>query len=285
LSADYFAIAEEAAEWIAARIDGRKPRLGIVLGSAFGAFADRPADAVKLDYGEVPHFRKPTVDGHAGTLVVGTIEGLEVAVLGGRTHCYEGYSAAQVAIPVRTLARLGVEAVVLTNAAGGVNTSFEVGDLMVIDDHINLLGDNPLRGTNEARFGPRFPDLTFTYDAEFCATFDRVAASAAIPLRHGVYASVLGPSYETPAEVRMLAALGVDAVGMSTVPEAIAARHCGLRVAGVSCITNAAAGLSGAPLVHEDVMEQASNAAGAFAVLLEGLCREHAHGARTDNPG
>jgi purine-nucleoside phosphorylase len=284
LSADYFALAEESAAWISDRIGGRTPRLGIVLGSAFGAFAELPVDAVKLDYDEVPHFRKPTVDGHAGTLVVGAIEGLEVAVLGGRTHCYEGYSAAQVAIPVRTLARLGVEAVVLTNAAGGVNQSFAVGDLMVIDDHINLLGDNPLRGPNDARFGPRFPDLTYTYDAEFRATIDRVAERAGIPIRHGIYASVLGPSYESPAEVRMLAMLGVDAVGMSTVPEAIAARHCGLRVAGVSCITNAAAGLSGAPLVHEDVMEQAANAAGAFAVLLEGLCREHAHGARTHKP-
>jgi purine-nucleoside phosphorylase len=283
LTTDYFAMAEESASAISGRIGARRPKLGIVLGSAFGAFASRPTDAVRIDYGDIPHFRKPTVEGHAGVLVVGTVAGLEVAVLAGRMHCYEGYTAAHVALPVRALARLGVEAVVLTNASGGINRAFHVGDVMVIDDHLNLLGDNPLRGPNDSRFGPRFPDLTYTYDAELRASLDRVASGAGIELRHGVYASVPGPSYETPAEVRMLGLLGADAVGMSTVPEAIAARHCGLRVAGVSCITNAAAGLSGAPLVHEDVMEQAAKAAGTFAVLLEGLCREHAHGPQSEH--
>jgi purine-nucleoside phosphorylase len=277
-------MADEAAGAIAARLGGLRPRLGIVLGSAFGEFAARPERAVRVGYGDVPHFRRPTVDGHAGVVVGGSVEGLDVVVLAGRMHCYEGYSAAQVALPVRALARLGVEAVVLTNAAGGINRAFEVGDVMVIEDHVNLLGDNPLRGPNDARFGPRFPDLTTVYDADLRAALDRAAAAAAIRLRRGVYASVPGPSYETPAEVRMLGLLGVDAVGMSTVPEAIAARHCGLRVGGVSCITNAAAGLSGGPLVHEDVMDEAAKAAGKFATLLEGLCRELAH-ARRDNAG
>jgi len=283
LSDDTFEKASEAAAWIAERIGRRPPRIGVVLGSAFGAVAQLPKEATRIDYAAIPHFRRPTVDGHSGTLVVGDVAGLDVAMLGGRSHYYEGFAARDVAFPIRVLARLGVPIVVLTNAAGGVNQSFAVGDLMALDDHLNLLGDNPLRGPNDDRFGTRFPDMTETYDRELRSILDRVAEARGIPLRHGVYASVPGPSFETPAEVRMLGRLGADAVGMSTVPEAIAARHCGMRVAAVSCITNAAAGLSGAPLAHEDVMEQAVRAAGRFASLLEGLCMEIANGNAVDH--
>jgi purine-nucleoside phosphorylase len=247
--------------------------VAFVLGSALGAFAARCEDPIPVAYSEVPHMRSPTVAGHAGRFVSGEIEGLGALVLSGRLHGYEGYAPEEVTFPVRVLAALGVETLVLTNAAGGVDPSFAPGDLMLVEDHINLPGANPLRGPNDERLGTRFPDMTKAYDAALGEAVAAAAADAAVALRRGVYAGVAGPSYETPAEVRMLGALGAHAVGMSSVHEAIVARHAGLRLAAVSCITNRAAGISGSPLAHTDVMETAERAASALGSVLAALCR------------
>jgi purine-nucleoside phosphorylase len=275
-------LVQASAAFLRPRLGGRQPRVGVVLGSALGSFAARVEDATRVLYRDVPHFTAPMVAGHLGELVLGAVEGTQVAVLAGRIHYYEGHTLDEVTFPVRVLAALGVETLVLTNASGGVNPEFNAGDLMVIDDHLNLMGANPLRGPNDKRLGPRFPDLTDLYEPELRTVLDRAAAAAGFELRHGVYAAVAGPSYETPAEVRALRALGADAVGMSTVPEAVVARHSGLRVAGVSCITNAAAGLAGGSLSHRNVMFVASQAADRLEALLAGFCRDLSHG---DRPG
>jgi purine-nucleoside phosphorylase len=254
------------------RIDERKPRAAFVLGSALGGFAARCESAIAVPYDEVPHMRTPTAAGHAGRFVSGTVEGLEVLVLSGRLHYYEGYALEDVTFPIRLAAALGAETIVLTNAAGGVDPSFVAGDVMLIEDHLNLTGTNPLIGPNDDRLGPRFPDMTNLYDPELRAVFEEVGGGLGIPLKRGVYAGLSGPSYETPAEVRMLGALGAHAVGMSTVPEAIVARHAGMRVAGVSCIANAAAGHSNVPLTHTDVMETVARSAHAIESLLAGVC-------------
>jgi purine-nucleoside phosphorylase len=247
------------------------PEVAIVLGSGLGDFANGVGDAVSLPYASIPGWPPPTVVGHAGRLVGGTVRGRRVAVLSGRAHFYEGHPMNVVVFGTRVIAALGVKALVLTNAAGGVNTSFSQGVLMVIDDHINLMGTNPLVGPNDDRFGPRFPDMTGVYSARLRGITDQVAKSLSVPIAHGVYAGLHGPSYETPAEIRYLRTIGADAVGMSTVAEAIVARHMGLEVLGISCITNMAAGVLPAPLDHSEVMATAQRVRGAFISLLEGI--------------
>jgi purine-nucleoside phosphorylase len=272
MTSDLFLKVQTAAVALRDRIEERQPRAAFVLGSALGGFADRCEAAISVPYEDVPHVRTPTAAGHAGQFVSGTVEGLEVLVLSGRLHYYEGYALEDVTFPIRLVAALGIETVVLTNASGGVDPSFAAGDLMIIEDHVNLTGTNPLLGPNDDRLGTRFPDMTNLYDPELRTILGEVADACGVAVRRGVYAGLSGPSYETPAEVRMLAVLGAHAVGMSTVPEAIVARHAGLRVAGISCITNAAAGHSGSPLSHTEVMATAARSASAFEALLAGLC-------------
>jgi len=242
--------------------------LGIVLGSGLGAVADRLSDAVILPYRTLPHFPSPSVEGHGGRLCVGRWGGVGVAVLQGRVHLYEGYSASEVAFGVRVLAELGARRVCLTNAAGGIRADLAPGDLMRIDDHLNLTGHSPLVGPNDDAWGPRFPDLGAAYDPELAVALAQAASLSGVELKAGVYCQLLGPSYETPAEIRMLQRLGADAVGISTVQEVLALRHLGVRVAAISCISNRAAGLGG-PLSHDEVSATASRAVGALARLLD----------------
>lgn len=270
----------EAAEFIRSKYD-KEIKIALVLGSGLGAFADELENAVKIPYEEIPHFARSTVEGHAGQLVLGEVGGVAVAVQQGRFHFYEGYEMAQVIFPMRVFGLLGIKTVILTNAAGSVRTSMKPGNLMLIRDQINLMGANPLRGANDERFGPRFPDLTEVYDKKLQnIAYDEANAIAEemfekdseeeIPhfMWRGVYCGLSGPTYETPAEIRMLRLLGANAVGMSTVPEAIAARHQGMKVLGISCITNLAAGLSGGLINHEEVMETGARVAGIFKELL-----------------
>jgi purine-nucleoside phosphorylase len=263
-----FEMAEHAARIIRTRVGTAAPRIALVLGSGLGAFADELTDAVSVPYEEIPGFARSTVKGHAGKLVIGKADNIEVACLQGRFHYYEGYSFDEVTFPIRTLCALGCTVLVLTNAAGGVNSGFEAGTLMLITDHINLLGANPLRGANDDRWGARFPDMSAVYDRELMSHAREAAAEVEVDLRHGVYAALSGPSYETPAEIRMLRALGADAVGMSTVPEAIIARHMGIKVLGISCITNMAAGVLDRPIDHAEVMETGEQVATTFGELL-----------------
>jgi purine-nucleoside phosphorylase len=258
----------QAAETVRARAP-QPPEVAIVLGSGLGAFADGLKGAVSIDYGDIPHWPASNVVGHAGRLVMGQVEGRRVLVLAGRAHYYEGHSLSTVTFATRVVGALGAKSIILTNAAGGINTSFSPGTLMVIDDHINLMGSNPLIGPNDDLFGPRFPDMTHVYSARLRAIADAASAAAGVPVRHGVYVALHGPSYETPAEIRFLRGIGADAVGMSTVPEAIVARHMGIEVLGISCITNPAAGVFPTPLNHEEVMEVARRVGGQFISLLE----------------
>jgi purine-nucleoside phosphorylase len=249
---------------------GAAPDVAIVLGSGLGDFATTLTDATVLRYGDIPGWPSSSVIGHAGTLVVGThASGARVAALSGRAHLYEGHHVSRAVFGVRVMVRWGVPRIVLTNAAGGINTAFTQGALMLIDDHINMLGANPLVGPNVDDLGVRFPDMTYVYDRDLRAFAVEAAASAGVPLQRGVYLATLGPSYETPAEIRAFRALGADAVGMSTVPEAIAARHMGAAVAGISCITNPAAGVVDEPLDHDDVMATAARVRGQFIALLD----------------
>ena len=257
------------------------PLVGLVLGSGLGAFAEKLADRAAIAYEKIPNFPVPSgVVGHAGELVVGRVGETPVVVLSGRIHYYEGRSMAEVVFPARLLARLGVRAVVLTNAAGGVRLSFRAGDLMLITDHINAFGTNPLVGPNEDAFGSRFPDMSVVYDARLRAVIGAEARRLKIPLRQGVYVGLHGPSYETPAEIRMWRKLGADAVGMSTVPEAIALRHAGVRVVGISTITNMAAGILKKPLNHHEVLETTRRVGARFVRLLEASVRKIAAEAR-----
>jgi purine-nucleoside phosphorylase len=260
--------AEHAARFIRARASGRDVRVALVLGSGLGAFADELEDAEAIPYDEIPGFARPTVEGHAGRLVVGGTGGATVAAMQGRFHFYEGYTLEEVTFPVRTLGLLGARSLVLTNAAGGLNNSYEQGSLVLISDHLNLMGTNPLLGRNDERFGPRFPDMTEVYDREYQDAAIAEARAMGLELRRGIYAALSGPSYETPAEIRMLRLLGADAVGMSTVPEAIVARQMGLRVLGLSCITNMAAGVLDKPINHEEVIETGERVRETFAELL-----------------
>jgi purine-nucleoside phosphorylase len=259
-----------AADAIRARVP-ELPKIAIVLGSGLGDFADSLDGAVTMPYGELPHWPASRVIGHAGKLVVGKARGRTIAALAGRSHLYEGQDAGRVAFAVRALGLLGVHTLILTNAAGGVNTGFARGALMVIDDHINLTGQNPLVGDNDDRFGARFPDMTEVYSSRLRGIADRAGQAIGVTLPHGVYAALMGPSYETPAEIRYLRTIGADAVGMSTVPEAIVARQMKLDVLGISCITNMAAGVLPQPLDHAEVMETAARVRGQFIALLEGI--------------
>ena len=261
---------EETAEAIRRRC-GTLPETAIVLGSGLGAFAETLLDAFASPYGELPHWPASKVIGHEGRLVVGNAAGKRIAALAGRVHFYEGHDLQTVVFATRVMGRLGVKRIVLTNAAGGINTGFSQGALMIIDDHINLLGSNPLLGPNDERFGPRFPDMSEIYSARLRNLADAVACDKGIPVTHGVYVATTGPSYETPAEIRFFRTIGADAVGMSTVPEAIAARHMGLEVLGISCITNMAAGVLPGVLAHDEVMETARRVRGSFVALLEGI--------------
>jgi len=265
--------ADAAASVLGDRFEQRRPRLALVLGSGLRGVVDDVEDATSVAFSEVPHVRCPTAPGHEGRFVAGTLGGLDVVVVSGRLHGYEGLAVEEVTFPIRILASLGVETVLLTNAAGGVAPTLGAGDLMIVDDHVNLTGVNPLRGPNDDRLGTRFPDMTAVYDAALREALDRAAAAAAVRVAHGVYAGVAGPSYETPAEVRMLRTLGADAVGMSTVHEAIVARHAGLRLGCVSCITNAAAGFAGSPLSHIEVLETAGRTLDALRALILAFCR------------
>ncbi len=250
--------------------EGESP-VAVILGSGLGGFADSLEEARGISFSELPGFPRPTVPGHRGRLVYGKIAHAPVLALQGRIHGYEGHDAATVAFPARALGVLGSRALAVTNAAGGCNPSFAPGDLMRITDHINFTGRNPLTGPNEERLGPRFPDLTHAYDARLATALEEAARGIGQALRAGVYLQMIGPSYETPAEVRMARMLGADAVGMSTVPEVIAAAHMGLPVAGISCITNLAAGLSQHPLTHQEVVEVARAVEGKFSDLLRGF--------------
>ena len=251
---DEFSRAEAAAEFIRSKT-ALRPEIALVLGSGLGDFADRLADAVRIPYSEIPHFPRSTAIGHAGRLVMGSIAATPVAVMQGRVHFYEGHSIKDVAFPIRVFGRLGIRAVILTNAAGGISSDLHPGCLVLIRDHINLQAVNPLIGRNDERFGPRFFDMTTAYDPEFRQIAQEEAKRLGLWLGSGVYAALLGPSYETAAEIRYLKLIGADLVGMSTVPEVIAARHMGLRVLAVSCVTNLAAGLSQEPINHLEVLE------------------------------
>ena len=266
----YYDQVAHAADAVRARV-AHVPDVAIVLGSGLGAYAGSLGDAVTLPYGTLPHWPVSRVVGHDGQLVVGTSRGRRIAALAGRVHLYEGHDARTVTFAVRVLGLLGVKTLVVTNAAGGINTGFSQGALMVIDDHVNLTGANPLVGENEDRFGARFPDMTEVYSSRLRGIADEAGRALGLRLPHGIYVALLGPSYETPAEIRYLRTIGGDAVGMSTVPEAIAARHMGLEVLGVSCITNMAAGVLARPLDHAEVMETARRVRGQFIALLEGI--------------
>jgi purine-nucleoside phosphorylase len=263
----YFEQVDEAAEFVRARA-AALPAAAVVLGSGLGDFASGLADAVSIPYGDIPHWPVSRVIGHEGRLVIGDVAGRRVAALSGRAHFYEGHDMRTVTFGVRVLGALGVRTLLVTNAAGGINTSFEQGALMLLTDHINLMGGNPLVGPNDDRFGARFPDMSEVYSARMRALALGAAQRAGVALQQGVYVAVHGPSYETPAEIRAFRTLGADAVGMSTVPEAIVARHMGLEVLGVSCITNMAAGVLPKPLVHDEVMETARRVRSQFIALL-----------------
>lgn len=262
----------EAADAIRQQIGSFAPEVGLVLGSGLGYFAEEEiCDPVFIPYGQVPHFPRSTAPGHAGRFVVGTVQGRRVIAMQGRVHHYEGFSMREVAMPVRVMKSLGIHTIILTNAAGGIREEMEPGDLMLISDHINLMGDNPLSGFNDERIGPRFPDMTVVYDKELRAKAQKVADELGYPLQEGVYVGVSGPSFETPAEIRAFRIFGADAVGMSTVPEAIAARHCGLKVCGLSYISNKAAGMGDGTLSAEEVLDNAQKVKPIFTGLLRGL--------------
>ena len=259
--------AEHASQAIRARW-GEDARIALVLGSGLGAFADDLQDSIALPYSDIPGFARSTVEGHAGRLVMGKIGDVPVIAMQGRFHYYEGYSLDDVVFPIRVLGLMGVKSLVLTNAAGGINIALDQGALMIINDHLNLMGINPLRGPNDERLGSRFPDMSEVYSRDYQEIAVEEARKMNLELRRGIYAGLTGPSYETPAEVRLLRTIGADAVGMSTVPEAIVARHMGIKVLGISCITNMAAGVIGEPINHHEVIEIGQRVHDTFKELL-----------------
>jgi purine-nucleoside phosphorylase len=267
---DQFTLADSAAQLILSRTHLR-PRVGLVLGSGLGAFADSLSDAAAVPYTEIPSFPKSTAIGHAGRMVVGNAGEVAVAAMQGRVHQYEGYTAQEVTFPIRVFARMGIRSVILTNAAGGINLGYSQGALVLIRDHINLQGANPLVGPNHDRFGVRFPDMTHAYSRAFRKITREEAAKINFTLYEGVYAAMLGPSYETPAEIEYLRRIGADLVGMSTVAEVVAARHMGLNVLAISCVTNMAAGILDQPLSHAEVMETGERVKSTFEALLRAI--------------
>jgi purine-nucleoside phosphorylase len=258
----------EAVGAINARV-AAPPQVGLILGSGLGAFADSLAGATKIDYSEIPHFPRSSVVGHSGKLVIGDRGGARCVAMQGRVHMYEGHSAATVAFPARVLIALGAKVLIVTNAAGGLNAAWPPGTLMLIRDHVDMLRDHPLRGPNDERLGPRFPDMTRAYAAELRELARTAAKKSGATLQEGVYVAMPGPTYETPAEVKMLQTLGADATGMSTVPEVVVARHMGARVIGISCITNQAAGISGQALSHDEVTQTAARVRSTFVALID----------------
>jgi purine-nucleoside phosphorylase len=260
--------AEHATRIVRARMTV-EPRVAVVLGSGLGGFADDIDEPVAIPYEEIPGFVRSTAEGHVGRLVAGKVDNVPVLAMQGRVHYYEGYSLEEVTFPIRTFRLLGIKTLILTNAAGGINVQLTQGALMVISDHLNLMGDNPLRGPNDDRFGPRFPDMSAVYSPELQELVIEEAKGMGVEVRRGIYGALSGPSYETPAEIHLLRALGADAVGMSTVPEAIVARQMGLEVLGISCITNMAAGIGDEPINHEEVMATGDRVRGTFTELLK----------------
>lgn len=263
---------KEAADFILSK-SKYKPEIGLILGSGLGAIADDIEDAEYYDYNDIPHFPISTVEGHAGRLVIGKLEGKQVVAMQGRFHFYEGYQMNEVTFPVRVMHLLSVNKIIVTNAAGAVNTSYTPGDLMLISDHINLSGDNPLIGKNLSDFGTRFPDMSSAYDVDLRTSAKTIASDLGITLKEGVYCMMSGPTYETPAEIRMIRVLGGDAVGMSTAPEVIIAKHQGMKVLGISCMTNMAAGILDQPLNHEEVMETSSKIKTTFITLMKNIIK------------
>ncbi|MGB7555401.1 MAG: purine-nucleoside phosphorylase [Candidatus Korobacteraceae bacterium] len=269
-ASDDFLRAERAAQFILEHTTLR-PAIGLVLGSGLGAVAHGLRDEVAIPYEEIPHFPKSTVEGHAGVLAIGTLDNIPLAVLQGRVHLYEGYSPGQIVLPVRALGCMGVQAVVLTNAAGGISPAYSRGGLVVVRDHINLQGQNPLIGPNDERLGLRHPDMTDAYNAQFRQFVRDEAERMSEGIHEGVYAAVLGPNFETPSEIRFLRTIGADLVGMSTVPEVIAARHLGIDVLAISCVTNMAAGMTGEKITTEEVVETGERLSGKFLALLRAV--------------
>jgi purine-nucleoside phosphorylase len=267
---DFFNDAEAAAQFVLSQTSLR-PRLALVLGSGLGAFADSLSDAIRVSYSAIPKFPQSTAIGHAGRLVMGKVGRVGVAVMQGRVHLYEGYSAQQVTFPIRVLGRMGIRALILTNAAGGIDVKYRQGALVLIRDHINLQGQNPLVGANDERFGKRFPDMSYTYAKQYREMARAEAGGLGVDLQEGVYAGLLGPSYETPAEIKYLRTIGADLVGMSTVAEAIAARHMGIGVLGISCVTNMAAGILDQPLSEEEVIETGERVRPTLEALLRAV--------------
>ena len=278
---DPFTRAETAAESILQRT-ALRPQIGLVLGSGLGGFADSLSDATRIPYTDIPAFPRSTAIGHAGQMVIGKSGGVAVAAMQGRVHLYEGYSAQEVAFPMRVFGRMGIRAVILTNAAGGINLNYQQGALVLIRDHINLQGANPLVGPNDDRLGVRFPDMTQAYDKIYRAAAREEAAKLGMTLHEGVYAALLGPSYETPAEIKYLRTIGADLVGMSTAFEVIAARHMGIKVLAISCVTNMAAGILDHPLSHQEVMETGERVKSSFEGLLRALLPRIAEGLGAD---
>ena len=267
---DQYSLADAAAQFILKR-SALRPKIGLVLGSGLGAFGDSLAHPTRILYADIPTFPRSTAIGHAGQMVLGNAGDVPVAAMQGRAHLYEGYSAHEVAFPIRVFARMGIRAVILTNAAGGINLSYSQGALVLICDHINLQGTNPLVGTNDDRFGVRFPDMSRAYDRDYRQRAREEAGRLGIPLHQGVYAALLGPSYETPAEIEYLRRMGADLVGMSTVAEVIAARHMEMKVLAISCVTNMAAGILDQPLSHAEVTETGERVKTIFESLLRAL--------------
>ena len=262
----------EAAEFIQKQLPhGTAPEIGLILGSGLGALAETVENPIIIDYRSVPGFPQTTVEGHKGRFVIGNYQGKSIIAMQGRFHYYEGKDMEEVVLPVRALKILGVKILILTNAAGGINTDFRPGDLMLITDHINLSGGNPLRGKNDEDLGPRFPDMSYAYDPDLRDLAMEEAKHLEIPVKTGIYAMMQGPSFETPAEIRMLRVLGADAVGMSTVPEVITAVHAKMKVLGISCITNMAAGILKQPLTHQEVIETANQVKGKFIRLINAV--------------
>ncbi|SDC02037.1 MULTISPECIES: purine-nucleoside phosphorylase [unclassified Candidatus Frackibacter] len=264
---------EESVEYLKEASDSR-PDIAMILGSGLGVLAEEIEDATIVKYDEIPNFPTSTVDGHAGQLVLGKLEGKNVIAMQGRFHYYEGYAMSEVVFPVRVMNLLGAKKLLVTNSAGGVNRNYNVGDLMIINDHINFMGTNPLIGANQEELGPRFPDMSMPYNEELIDLAEQVAEDKGINTRKGVYLAMTGPSYETPAEIRMISRLGADAVGMSTVPEVITAKHMGMNVLGISCITNMAAGILAQPLDHNEVIETTKRVKSKFITLVREIVSE-----------